>query len=123
MGIVNFQRKSIPRFSEVAKPLSRDTGGQSSKTIDWTLEMQIIFEDLKNEAVKDIELAYPEYFDRAEPLELYLDAFGYGVGACLVQKQDGRTRVIGYAYTSFFLFNRYIQPPRKELQLSDGELK
>ena len=63
--------------------------------------MKRAFEYLKAEAVKDVELAYPDYDDHSQPLELYVDASGYGAGACLAQKQEERTRLIGYASMSF----------------------
>ena len=46
-------------------------------------------------------MAYPDYGDPAEPLELYVDASGYGAGACLAQKQGKGTRVWGCASMSF----------------------
>ena len=101
LGVINFQRKFLPKCAELSKPLSQVTGGPSRNDIEWNPEMEKAFEDLKAEAVKDIELAYPDYSDQSEPLELYVDASGYGAGACLAQKQGEVTRVIGYASMSF----------------------
>ena len=101
LGVINFQRKFIPRCAELSKPLSQVTGGPSKSSLDWSPDMEKAFEDLKAEAIKDIELAYPDYSDGSEPLELYVDASGYGAGACLAQKQGEGTRVIGYASMSF----------------------
>ena len=101
LGIINFQRKFIPRCSEIAKPLSELTGGKSGDKITWNEEMNKAFEDLKELAVQDIGLAYPDYSKEAEPLELSVDASGFGAGACLSQWQNGVNKTIAYASMSF----------------------
>ena len=101
LGLVNFQRKFMPRCSEIAKPLSKITGQDGKQLIEWTSEMTEAFESLKAIAIEDLELAYPEYGPQARPLELSVDASGYGAGACLSQWQGDVHRVIGYASMAF----------------------
>ena len=43
----------------------------------------------------------PDYFPNVCPLELYTDAFAQGVGACLMQCQDGTSRQIAFAFMAF----------------------
>ena len=101
LGLVNFQRKFMPHCSEIAKPLSKITGGDGKQLVEWTSEQIEAFESLKRIAVEDLELAYPEYGPQAHPLELSVDASGYGAGACLSQWQNDVHRVIGYASMTF----------------------
>ena len=101
LGLVNFQRKFMPHCSEIAKPLSKITGGDGKQLVEWTSERIEAFESLKKIAIEDFELAYPDYGTQAHPLELSVDASGYGAGACLSQWQNNVHRVIGYASMTF----------------------
>ena len=102
LGLANFQRKFVARFSEIQKPLSELTGGRNRrKRLNWTQQMEDSFEQLKTELAEDILLAYPEYGDTAKPLQLFVDASLVGAGACLCQEQRGEKRIIIYASTTF----------------------
>lgn len=101
LGIINFQRKFLPRCSELQKPLSCLTGGKKNKRLDWTPDMTDSFNKLKTEMRQDIELAYPDYGDSASKLELWVDASARGAGAYLAQLQEGSHRVIGFASMTF----------------------
>lgn len=101
LGLINFQRKYLPRCSEIQKPLSCLTGGRRSKLLDWTPDMVNAFETLKQEMQHDIELSYPDYSEDASKLELYVDASNYGAGAYLAQEQNGCQRIIGFASMTF----------------------
>jgi hypothetical protein len=46
LGLVNFQRKFLPRCSEIQKPLSCLTAGKRGKILKWTEEMTGAFEKL-----------------------------------------------------------------------------
>ena len=101
LGLVNFQRKFIPKCSEVMKSLTEITGGQKKAKIEWTEERETAFKRLKEEISKEVILTYPNYSEKAPPLELYVDASGVGAGACLMQEQNGIYRVIGYGSMCF----------------------
>ena len=101
LGFINFQRKFLPRCSEIQKPLSCLTGGKRSKVLDWTPEMLSAFNELKTEMQLDIELAYPDYDDGSNKLELWVDASSFGAGAYLAQEQQGSHRIIGFASMTF----------------------
>lgn len=101
LGFVNFQRKFVPHCSTIMKPLSILTGGRRSTKLVWTDEMVSAFEKLKEEMRKNVTLAFPDYSDGSSPLELFTDASGRGVGACLMQQQSGALRPIAYASMAF----------------------
>ena len=115
LGLANFQRKFVPNFSSLQKPLSEKTGGKRGKKIEWTDEMASAFEKIKGQIKKDVQLAFPDYSDDAEPLELFVDASGVGAGACLVQKQGEDNRVIAYASMTFSATERRYSTIEREL--------
>ena len=51
-------------------------------------------EFLKYQLTKALILAWPDFSDNAEPMELYVDASQKGLGAVLRQVQNGDLRVI-----------------------------
>ena len=104
LGLVNFQRKFIPRCSTICKPLFAVTGGrkrQGNKKVLWTPEMDLAFERLKDLIKEQIQLSFPDYSPDAKPLELFVDASGEGAGACLCQEQGGTRVVIAYNSMTF----------------------
>lgn len=48
LGVANFQRKFVPNFSTIQRPLSEKTTGKVPKKLEWTGEMQTAFETLKS---------------------------------------------------------------------------
>ena len=115
LGLVNFQRKFLQHCSEVQQPLSALTGGSKNKKLDWTNKMIEAFEELKRLMKEDIELAFPDYSDGAEKLELWVDASQMGAGACLTQVQDGDLRIIAFASVTFDAAQRNYSILDKEL--------
>ena len=81
----------------------------------WNTDMEEAFEILKRSICEDVCLAFPDYGEGAEPLELYVDASGIGAGACLAQKQDGDVRIIAYASTTFSEAQRHYSTIEREL--------
>ena len=65
--------------------MSAETAGNKNDKIIWTQEMTEAFHKLKEIIAEEIKLAYPDYREGAEALELHVDASGYGAGACLAQ--------------------------------------
>ena len=115
LGLANFQRKFVPNFSSLQKPLSEKTGGRKGRKIEWTEEMVSAFEKIKDKIKEDVQLAFPDYSDEAEPLELFVDASGIGAGACLVQKQGEDNRVIAYSSMTFSAAERRYSTIEREL--------
>ncbi|KAL7648346.1 UNVERIFIED_CONTAM: hypothetical protein RMT77_000252 [Armadillidium vulgare] len=112
LGMVNFYRRHIPNCSQIAQPLSAQTGG---KTVTWTKECQTAFEALKAALINPTLLGFPDYTPTASPLELYVDASNVGAGACLSQNQNGVHRPIAYISTTF-------SGPQKNYSTIDKEL-
>ncbi|UYV69417.1 K02A2.6-like, partial [Cordylochernes scorpioides] len=60
----------------------------------WNSDQQDAFDSLKKALMSEPVLAY---FEEQLPTELHTDASGYGIGAVLVQINDGKERPVGYA--------------------------
>jgi hypothetical protein len=101
LGFINFQRKYVPNCSVIQKPLSCLSGGKKTKLLNWTSDMEEAFSSLKTEMAADIQLAYPDYTDVTNRLQLWVDASATGAGAYLAQLQEEKHRVIGFASMAF----------------------
>ena len=115
LGFCNFQRKFVKDCSIIQKPLSCITGKNKKDKIVWTKEMDDAFCELKRRLSEEIELAYPIYSEEASPLEVWVDASGYGAGAMLCQLQEGEYRVVGYASMTFTNVQRSYSTLEREL--------
>lgn len=95
LGLVNYVGKFIPNLATVDEPLRRLT--QKDFTFHWNQEQQKAFDDLKNWLTSDLVLGY--YILHCKTLVI-ADASPVGLGAVLIQIQDGIARVIAYASRS-----------------------
>ncbi|UYV67035.1 K02A2.6-like, partial [Cordylochernes scorpioides] len=80
----NFAEKSAP-LHEVLK---------KDNKFKWNSDQQDAFDSSKKALRSEPVLAY---FEEQLPTELHTDASGYGIGAVLVQINDGKERPVGYA--------------------------
>ena len=101
MGLVNWQRKFVPHCSTIGRLLYALTGGNPRSKLNWTTEMNAAFQHLKELLTSEMELAFPDYSEGANPLQLFVDASATGAGACLCQKQQDKVRVILYDSHNF----------------------
>ena len=115
LGLANFQRKFLENFSTIARPLTSLTGGPKRKVLKWSEEMNESFEMLKIKLAEDMYLAFPDYSEQAQPLELYVDASEMGAGACLMQFQDGEYKNIAFSSLAFSKAEQKYSPKDREL--------
>ena len=115
LGLANFQRKFINNFSTIARPLSVLTGGAKRKKLNWTKDMEESFLKLRKELTEELSLAFPDYGEGAEKLELYVDASLVGAGACLMQRQNNEHRPIAYSSVAFSKTEQNYAPIEREL--------
>ena len=94
LGFVNYYRKYVKSFAQVASPLTALT--QKNQPFIWTPQCQESFEILKNLLTEAPILAYPIQGEGATYV-LDTDASNFGIGGVLSQIQDGKERVIAYA--------------------------
>ena len=115
LGLANFQRKFIPEFAAITKPLSVLTGGPKKQPIVWTEEMDQAFEIIKEKLMEEVSLSYPDFGEDANPLDLFVNASGTGVGACLMQLQGEEHKPIAYASKAFSSTEKRYSTTEREL--------
>jgi transposase InsO family protein len=91
VGLGSFYRRLVPKFAEIAKPLTELT--RKDRPFEWGPRQQKAFDDLKDRLCTTPVLAYPN-FDL--PFILTTDASSVAVAAILSQVQDGEERPIAY---------------------------
>ena len=93
LGLVNFYRSFVPRFSAICEPLYRLTQKDTKWT--WTQECQQAFDEIKRTLSSTEVLAH---FDQSLPIGISCDASPVGLGVVLFHKYpDGTERPISYA--------------------------
>lgn len=91
LGATGWYRKFIPRYADVAKPLTHLT--TQGPTFTWTDDCQITFDTLKHKLASAPILQHP---DLREPFILTTDASATGLGAELAQETTTGIRPIAY---------------------------
>ena len=91
LGLCNYYRQYVLKFSEIASPLSRLT--RKDVPFLWTEECNISFNTLKKALCEAPILAYPASQGQ---FILDTDASNVGIGAVLSQIQDDKEKVIAY---------------------------
>jgi transposase InsO family protein len=101
LGMAGFYRKFVKEFAKKAQPLYLLLGGSRRKkrkkveevTWFWGQEQQEAFEELIRCLSTPPVLAFPDY---SKPFLLRTDASKLGLGAVLLQEQNGKYAVIAY---------------------------
>ena len=94
LGLVNLCARFIPDLATVSESLR----GLTRKDVhfSWGKEQEVVFNELKKRLAKTTL----GYFDSAAKTRVITDASPVGLGAILVQEQNGEERVICYARRS-----------------------
>ncbi|PIK38325.1 hypothetical protein BSL78_24838 [Apostichopus japonicus] len=113
LGLVQYCSRFIPNLATISEPLRRLT--KKGQTFSWGKEQEQSFQSLKNVLTKADTLAY---FDKNAKTQVISDASPVGLGAILVQIQNGEARIIGYASRSLTdVERRYSQTEKEALGL------
>ena len=113
LGLVNFCARFIPGLATTAEPLRKLT--RQSIPFSWGQEQKRAFEQLKEKLANAKTLAY---FDKDAKTEVIADASPVGLGAILIQEQQGVKRVVTYASRSLTdVERRYSQTEKEALGL------
>jgi hypothetical protein len=90
LGFVNFYRRFVRSFSNIAKPLTKLTGKVSWS---WGPEQDLAFQKLKEQITEDVVLALPT--DNGK-FRLEANASDGATGAVLSKEQDGVWRPVAF---------------------------
>ena len=98
LGLVGYYRKFIPRFADIARPMTNLT--KQDVSFEWTLQCQASFEMLKGALITSPILKYP---DPNKPYTLFTDASKYAWACVLTQEheheKDGKVFKINHPIT------------------------
>ena len=98
LGFTNHYHRFIRRYAQIAKPLYKLISGKNSKLkkkiIEWNLNCDLAFKELKDLCSNTPILAYAYY---TKKFMLHTDASELGLGAVLYQEQDNKKKVVAYA--------------------------
>ena len=83
LGLAGYYRKFIPRFSDIAKPMTKLLGKKEQYI--WGKEQQRSFERIKEKLINAPVLAYPDY---DKPFIITTDASKIAIGAVIEQADD-----------------------------------
>ena len=93
IGTMNFYRRFIPHFSDIALPLTDLTTRDKSNKVKWLNEHQVAFDKLKQCITEYPVLRSPD-FDKM--FYLQTDASNRGIGAVLMQEDSGVKHPVMY---------------------------
>ncbi|XP_078232326.1 uncharacterized protein LOC144583105 [Pogona vitticeps] len=112
LGLVGYYRKFIPRFSEIAAPLTDLTQKKTDDRIPWTSDCEEAFRRLKEALINYPVLRAPD-FDRE--FIIYTDASNSGVGAVLCQEdENGDQHPVSYLSRKLQKGERHLATVEKE---------
>jgi hypothetical protein len=113
LGLVNFCARFIPNLATVADPLRQCT--RTDKEFQWGEEQAAAFVELKRTLSSSTTLAL---FEKTARTTVVADASPVGLGAVLLQMQNGTQRPISYASRSLTnVERRYSQTEKEALAL------
>jgi len=109
LGLVNFCARFIPNLSTISAPLNDLL--RKNTVFKWGRSQQDAFKELKRRLACAETLGY---YDKTAPTKVIVDASPVGLGAVLVQIQNGENRVISYASRSLTDVERRYSQTEKE---------
>ena len=114
LGLVNYNGRFIQDLATKSEPLRKLT--RQNVPFVWTEKEEKAFQTLKDEISKAETLGY--FTQNAKETRIIADASPVGLGAVLVQNQNGTKRVISYASRSLSnVERRYSQTEKEALAL------
>ncbi len=112
LGFVNYHRQHISHLADLTAPLNILTGPKAH--FSWGDDKEEAFRKIKDALVSSAVLSYPDP-NPASTFILDTDASDRGLGAELLQVQDGKERVISYGSRVLTPAQRRYCTTRKEL--------
>ena len=114
LGSVNFYRRFIPNAAKIQQPLNAQLCGskRNNAPIEWSSELERVFNDLKNALANAAMLAHPIM---GAPLSISVDASDYATGAVLQQYVDNNWQPLAFFTKSLSISQRKYSAYDREL--------
>ena len=109
LGLISFSSRFLPNFTTTAEPLRRLT--RQDNEWQWGKEENEAFEALKKQLAKASMMAF---YDKDAPTQVVTDASPVGLGAILMQEQQGVKRTVAFAIRSLSNVERRYSQMEKE---------
>ena len=84
---MNFYRRFIPNFAEIAAPLTDLTSKNAPNKVRWTDIHETAFNELKQAITTQPVLINPDF---SKPFIVQTDSSDRGIGAVLLQEKEGK---------------------------------
>jgi hypothetical protein len=119
LGLGNFYRKFIRKYSDVVKPLNELL--QKDRVFQWTEEAQKVFQDLKERFCEEPVLKTP---DTSKPFQIECDTSKFAIGAVLTQlDSNGSRHPVAFLSKTFTTTERRYKIHDRELMAVITSLK
>ncbi|KAL5519625.1 hypothetical protein ACEPAH_1308 [Sanghuangporus vaninii] len=109
LGLGNWLHRFVEGYSSVVKPLTSLTGKAEWR---WGEEQQKAFEELKKRLTNPPILVIP---NNEDPFRVKADVSDFATGGVLLQKQEGRWKVVAYRSSTFLDAERNYEIYDKEM--------
>lgn len=94
LGLIGFYRSFVPKFAEIAAPLTELTKNTEKNQVKWGQPQEEAFQQLRKVLTVQPIL---QMADLSKPFIVQVDASEIGLGAVLLQEENGTKRPIAYA--------------------------
>ena len=92
MGMLQYHRQFIPKFSHLARPIFATL--KKGQAFTWTKEAEQALDEIIRQIADDPQISHP---NPDKPFELEIDASNYATGAVLFQRdKQGKRIEVGY---------------------------
>ena len=113
LGLCSYFRKYVKNFTSMAAPLFRLT--RKDLPFQWSPAAEEAFLSLKKALTEAPVIGFPRFGDGEGKFTLDCDASDQGIGAVLLQEQDGAERVIAYGSHRLSKSQKNYSTTKKEL--------
>ena len=108
---MNFYRRFIPNFAEIAAPLTDITSNNALNKVKWTDIHETAFNELKQAITTQPVLINPDF---SKPFIVQTDSSDRGIGAVLLQEKEGKRLPIMFISKKLLPRERHYNTIEKE---------
>ncbi|CAF4782471.1 unnamed protein product [Rotaria socialis] len=110
LGSCVYIHRFIEQYANIARPLTNLATTCKRKMrgkVEWTPDMEVAYNKLREHVAKEVKLTYPDFSDGAAPLTISTDASTVATGGVLQQLQNGVEHIIAFTSSTFTQTQRH----------------